>query len=768
MNKVNDEENVSKTNTYKINITGLVQGVGFRPFVFQLAKTLGLNGQVNNGAEGVEIVFNATTDIATLFFQEVLNQAPSLAKIQNSSLEQTDNQYFTEFLITESTSKNTFSLLLTPDFGMCSDCRKELYEQTNRRYRYPFITCTNCGPRYSIITKLPYDRPQTTMANFTLCPTCEHEYNNPEDRRFFAQTNSCDVCGPQLSWYKTDEKHIKLLSELHDSHWILTRVKDALEAGKILAVKGIGGYLLICDATNETAIQLLRERKNRPTKPFAVLFPTLEALEKEAFVSQQEANSLTSVAAPIVLVKQKNSPHRQIATSVNPRLKHVGAMLPYTPLLDLIANDFGKPLVATSGNISGSPIIFEDDKAFTELSSMADYFLTNNRQIVLPQDDSVIRFSKKYQQKIIIRRSRGTLLALHPAPKLNGQFLSFGASLKSTFAIKNEENLYVSQYLGALESYDTQQNFEYVLTHFTTLLGNNQEQYTLFCDAHEGYFSTQLAIQLGEKWHLPVHKIQHHEAHLAAVLAENNIPLTEDSVMGVIWDGTGYGNDGNIWGGEFFINHKRIHFDYFDAILGDKMPREPRISALSLTHQANCADLVKGQLTTQEWNLYTKILTTNSLKTSSVGRLFDAVASILGLIEKQSFEGEAAMLLEELAETYFQEKGYDFEESYSTNFVGNVPTKQFILGIIQDINEQKTQSFIAAKFHYSLVQCIRIIAEQYHIKKLAFSGGVFQNTVLVDLLIHQLQDDFQLFFHKQLSPNDENIAFGQLIIGSSN
>lgn len=748
--------------TFQIILKGLVQGIGFRPFVYQLANQFGLNGQVTNGSEGVEIKFNANAETAESFYQQVLFQAPQLAQIQKSQLRVIYSQDFTGFSINESISTGKVSLLLTPDFGMCSDCRKELHNKENRRYRYPFITCTNCGPRYSIISKLPYDRPQTTMEKFTMCPVCEEEYQNPNDRRFYAQTNACDSCGPKLGWFKSENGKAIQISELYDSRWILSRAKLAFQEGKIIAVKGIGGYLLMCDATNEVVVNKLRKRKNRPSKPFAVLFSSLEVLEKDTLISKNELEELQSNVAPIVLLKQRKKDFGQISKAVNPKLNHIGAMLPYAPLLDLLANDFGKPLVATSGNISGSPIIFEDEKALEELSEIADYMLTHNREILIPQDDSVVRFSEKYQQKIIIRRGRGELLAVNPISRSIGNSLSFGASLKSTFSIKNDENLYTSQYLGDLESFETQQNFTRVLNHFSELFENKLEKINLFCDLHEGYFSTQLAKEVAKDWNLKINKIQHHEAHFSAVLAENNLHR-EDSLMGVIWDGTGLGTDGNIWGGEFFINHKRVHFEYFDAILGDKMPKEPRISSFCLAFRnSDFEEIIKPKFTSNEWNLYQKILRNNSLKTSSVGRIFDGVASILGLSDRQSFEGEVAMLLEELAGEYFQENGYNFEESYFSEPYENIPTFELIKGVLNDIKSQKSKSFIAAKFHFSLVDCIKFVAKQNQIDKIAFSGGVLQNAVLVDLIIHHLQLDFRLFFHNNLSPNDENISFGQM------
>lgn len=773
-------------NTFEIRLNGLVQGVGFRPFVYQLANKWGLKGSVSNGAAGLVIRLNADLTTVSRFREALLHEAPALAQITQYTSQKIDPIQFESFDIAESETAERFSLLLPPDFALCNNCRQELHEPTSRRYRYPFITCTHCGPRYSIITALPYDRPYTSMAAFEQCVPCWQEYNNPADRRFYAQTNSCDNCGPQLGWYKTDGNRFVQFAFLNDSRWILPRVKWALEAGKILAVKGVGGYLFLCDATNEQAVETLRRRKYRPQKPFAVLYPILETLQREVAVNDVEIKALKSVAAPIVLAQRRDV--CCVAQNVAPQLSLLGVMLPYTPLLDLIANDFGRPLVATSGNISGNPIVYEDEKALNDLAAVADYILTNNRPIAVPQDDSVLRFTPKHQQSIVIRRSRG--LPLHvPKGHQNSDFcVATGASMKSAFAINTADYLYVSQYLGDLESYETQQNFEQVLAHFLQLQNPDfspifGEIKAFFCDAHEGYFSTQLALELGKRWQIPTHKIRHHQAHLAAVLAENDLLDSTRPLLGVVWDGTGYGSDGQIWGGEFYpfnfseqplseqlreLPH-RLHFDYFDALLGDKMPREPRLSALSFCKGVVGSEaILQPKFSTAEWRLYQKILSKNSLKTSSVGRIFDAVASVLGLMDKATYEGEAALLLEAMATSYFTRHGYSFSENYleNTDIMSTIPTQKLAEGIVIDLQQGYPADRIAAKFHFSLVKIVETIAKQQGIGRLAFSGGVFQNVVLVDLLIEHLSPHFQLYFHRQLPPNDENIAYGQMVLGS--
>ncbi|AEI51960.1 carbamoyltransferase HypF [Runella slithyformis] len=772
--------------TFEIRLNGLVQGVGFRPFVFQLANEWGLKGKVSNGAAGVVIRINADLTTASRFREALLHEAPALAQIIQHTLQEIEPLHFESFDIVESETAERFSLVLPPDFALCNNCRQELHDPANRRYRYPFITCTHCGPRYSIITALPYDRPYTSMAAFKQCASCWHEYNDPADRRFYAQTNSCDDCGPQLGWYKTDGTRSVQLSFLNDSRWILPRVNWALKAGKILAVKGIGGYLLLCDATNEQAVETLRRRKHRPQKPFAVLYPMLEMLQAEVALNEVEINALQGVAAPIVPAERQDA--CRVAQNVAPQLSSLGIMLPYTPLLDLIANDFGKPLVATSGNISGNPIVYEDEKALTDLTAVADHILTNNRPIAVPQDDSVLRFTPKHQQPIVIRRSRGLPLYV-PKGYQNSDFcVAMGASMKSTFAINTTDYLYVSQYLGDLESYETQQNFEQVSAHFLRLQNPDflpvfGEIKALFCDAHEGYFSTQLAVEAGHRWQIPIQKIQHHQAHLAAVLAENDLLHSTQPLLGVVWDGTGYGSDGQIWGGEFYpfnfseqplskqlreLPH-RLHFDYFDALLGDKMPREPRLSALSFCKGVVGSDaILQPKFSPVEWGVYQNVLSNNLLKTSSVGRIFDAVASVLGLMDKVTYEGEAAFLLETLAARYFARHGYAFSEYYleNTEIKANIPTRKLAEELLIDIQKGCSSDWIAAKFHFSLVKIVETTAQRLGVRQLAFSGGVFQNAVLIDLLIEHLSPHFQLYFHRQLSPNDENIAYGQMVLGS--
>jgi hydrogenase maturation protein HypF len=754
--------------TWHIHIKGQIQGVGFRPFIFRLANLENLKGWVSNAIDGVHIEINANQKTTHLFLEKIISQAPSLAQITASSITAVEEKQFTDFSIIESTKEGIANLLLSPDFGMCTDCQKELITTKNRRSKYPFITCTNCGPRYSIIQQLPYDRVTTTMQNFEMCGNCLEEYHSPTDRRYFSQTTSCPNCAIQLSLF--DNNRITISKNPFE---IIEKISQLWSEGEIIAIKGIGGYLLTCDANNKKVIQKLRQLKHRPTKPFALIFPNLEMVKKEVEISKMESMELKSVVAPIVILNLKNTTATNLQLEViAPHLNQIGVMLPYTPLFDLLLEKFKKPIVATSGNISNAPIIFEDKKAFVELSTIADFTLTNNRQIVVPQDDSVIRFSYFKKQKIIIRRSRGlapTYINSH-LDFSNQTILSTGAILKSTFTFLHQGNIFISQYLGNLENFDTTKNYQFTIQHFFNLFRSEPE--VIICDAHPDYPSTQFAEQLAASSNLPLLKVQHHIAHFAAVMGEHNLIQSSESILGVIWDGTGLGDDGNIWGGEFFIfkNHqfKRCgHLSYFDFILGNKMPKEPRISALILSKNIpDALNFLKEKFTETEWNIYNKIIAKdNTLKSSSIGRLFDAVAALLNLCDKQSFEGEAAMLLENLALDFFKINGLDFQSSYFSKLTSQqtISTDEILAGILEDIQQNKPTNFIAAKFHFSLIQSVEAFAEKININKLAFSGGVFQNGILVDLLIHHLGKNYELYFHQDLSPNDENISFGQLI-----
>lgn len=765
--------------TWHIHIKGQVQGVGFRPFVYRQAQKFGIKGWVNNAIDGVHCQFNAEEEVALTFYKSLVDKAPVLSSITSHELRKLPPKTYDTFQIVHSKAEGKANLLLTPDFAICNDCRDELFAERNRRRGYPFITCTNCGPRYSIIDKLPYDRETTTMEKYGMCERCRKEYEDPLDRRYYSQTNSCETCGISMTLYDADQNI--LCSETNE---IIDQITDLWNDGKIVAIKGIGGYLLTCDATNKDAIKMLRKRKQRPTKPFALMYPDVEALERDVHISEKEKTALTGSVSPIAISAVKENPVFDIRHLVSgirhlpsaiclpeiaPGLSRLGVMMPYTPLYALLLQSFGRPIIATSGNITNSPIIYNDKKALDELTQIADFVLTNDREIVVPQDDSVVSFTPGYQQKIIYRRSRGMAPTyINPKLKLRDEtILATGADLKSTFTYLHRQNVFISQYLGDLDHFDTAQNYRHTVDHFIELFDERPD--IILADKHPDYFSTRFAEQLADELNVPIKKHQHHQAHFAAVLGEHALLHSKESILGVIWDGTGLGDDGQIWGGEFFSyeNHEFNrcgHFDYFDFIAGDKMPREPRLSALTASWGVEGADLfLRKKFTDLEWkNYYTLLQKSDNLQTSSVGRLFDAVSSLLGLKDWQRYEGEAAMLLENEARRYVKQNGLSGLESY---FSGSeeISTQALLTGIIGDLKDGINREAIAATFHYSLVDIVEKMAQRQHISKIAFSGGVFQNALLVDMLIEKLGNSHQLYFHKKLSPNDENISFGQLM-----
>lgn len=758
--------------TYHIHIQGQVQGVGFRPFVWRLAQQHALVGWVNNAADGLHIRVNAKETTLQRFLDDLQQGAPEIAHILNCTVKIVDPEPFGAFSILQSDTEATPNLVLSPDFALCGDCRQEMYDSTNRRFHYPFTTCTLCGPRFSVIQQLPYDRDRTTMQPFALCKTCFAEYHNPEDRRYYAQTNSCPQCGIALTLSGR---------EYPTSREAIADAAARIQAGQILAVKGIGGFLLMCDATSADAIQKLRLRKDRPSKPLAVLYPDAAMLAGDVAFQPDDLALLEGAAAPILLLPLRPEPASGICTTLlAPNLDRLGVMLPYAPLLELLARQTGKPLVATSGNARGAPVCYTDEQVSQQLAIIADAVLTHNRDIVFPQDDSVAQHALYSRQPIFVRRSRGYAPSFFEktSPE-QGSVLALGAELKSTFAWQHLGNTYISPYLGDLDSFDTQERFEQVLHRFTTLMQAHPRR--LVADQHPGYFSTQLAARLSAAWQAPLQKVQHHEAHFAAVLGENQLLDKEGPVLGVIWDGTGLGDDGQIWGGEFFVFENGLltrvhHIEYFDWLLGDKMAREPRLSALSSCFGLKGSEeRLSTKFTTSEWKLYQKMLETGALlRTSSMGRLFDAVASLLGLSDKVSFEGEAAMRLEALARRYFNKHGLP-ETLNNPAFPqagpltgASIAIKPVFQNLLDGLQQGQDPESLAARWHLILVQMVKNVASKVNIRSLAFSGGVFQNSVLIDLLIHYLKPRFKLYFHHQISPNDECIAYGQLAAASRN
>ncbi len=747
---------------FEINIKGQVQGVGFRPYVYRTALDHKLCGEVSNDVKGVHVKIQCDAFEANQFMSDLISNAPTQSKIDSYVICEAENQAFDAFRIVESENKGLKEVRLSPDFGLCKDCREDLDNISNRRFEYAFTTCTNCGPRYSIIKALPYDRPFTTMEDFQMCPTCSAEYQDPENRRFFSQTNSCPECAVTIELFKDGEK-INM-----DQSQIVDYCAKALESGKIIAAKGIGGFLLLCDANNKKTIQRLRLKKQRADKPFALLYPSIEMVGETFDCSHEETKLLENSSAPIVLLPLKNDSYDSLCLNeIAPNLNKIGIMLPYAPLLYLLAKSFGKALIATSGNLNGSPIIYENKQAVEELSRFSDLILIHNRDITSPQDDSVLQYNKFLKAPVFFRRSRGF------APSYFGTFpkdypehnLALGAHLKASFALSSTNQIYISQYLGNLDSYEAEQEYIKTYDHLSSILDYSPKY--ILTDLHPEYFSNVLGQQMAKSLDIPITFVQHHKAHFAAVLAENNLINSKENILGIIWDGTGYGEDQNIWGGEFFSYSdceikRAFHLKPFPVILGDKMAKEPRLSALSLT-QSNpeLSDFTKAKFDQREWTIYNQKLALTNIYTSSIGRLFDATASLIGLIDKSTYEGQAAMYLEALAQKFKGET-----QAYLIEIEDDqVSYDPIISGIIRDIESGKKGDEIAYKFHLSLVKIIEYISRISGIKKIAFSGGVFQNQLLVDLIIQNLENKCDLYSHKDLSPNDECISFGQLMFG---
>ena len=741
--------------TYKILVSGQVQGVGFRPFVYNIASDLELQGTVSNNEEGVIIYITGESQIIKQFYNSLINKPPPVSRINSSSIKEVNFQEFPDFKIIPSSKAGQVNLPLTPDFAICEDCQKELIDNINRRHNYAFTTCVNCGPRWSITRTFPFERTHTSIDDFPMCKFCNDEYTNPSNRRFHSQTNTCPECGIVFKF--TDK-----LGKLFEAKNIFQSISKLLSEGKIIAIKNTSGYLLCCNAEDDIAIKRLRRLKNRPKKPFAVLFPSIDFVQKDLDIKNKEVKVLKSTERPITIVSLSNYKGKIKLQDVAPGLNQLGIMLPYTGILQLLANQLNFPIIATSGNIHGSPILSKEKDVAIKLKHVADYFLHHNLEITHPQDDSVLKISKKYNVKTLFRRSRGYApnyldIELNSIEKI----LALGADLKNSLAFYPNEHLYVGQYLGNLENFDVYNRFTNEINGFTNIFEQKPE--VILVDKHPNYQSTQHGVELSKKWKINLYQIQHHKAHFSAVLGEHNL-FEDDNVLGVIWDGTGYGDDGSIWGGEFFKYSENsierlTHFEYFNWISGDKMSKEPRLSLFSLADE-NFSEELNSKFTSEELKVLSIIKKNNKLKTSSVGRLFDAVASLLNICNINSYEGEAAILLENLVLEYNIENCENYCKGFSDDFI---PTAQILNGVHTDLIRGIETQQIIANFLFTLAAIILKVADKNKMSKICLSGGVFQNTTLIDMLIELNEDKHKLYFNRNLAPNDENIAFGQIM-----
>lgn len=744
----------------RIEIEGIVQGVGFRPFVFRLAGRHGISGWVRNVSGCVLLEAEGTRANLSAFLREIEREAPPLASI--AAIRKTDIPSLAErgFLILPSL-QGGHGIEIAPDSNVCVDCLRELLDPEDRRYRYPFINCTNCGPRYSIITGMPYDRPFTTMTEFTMCPACRAEYMNPANRRFHAQPNACPTCGPRLRLAESDGRTI-------EGDPVALAI-ELLKEGRILAVKGTGGFHLAVDAGNDAAVRELRRRKQRDEKPLALMAPTLEELERHALCTNLEKQLLLGPERPIVILpKRAGSP---LSPWIAPSNGYFGMMLPSTPLHHLLLQDNFAALVMTSGNRSDEPIAFRDEDAFARLAGIADCFLTHNRKIETLGDDSVIRVFQG--NPLFIRRSRGYVPRAVTLPFPQKSVLAVGGELKNAICLTSGDRGFLSQHIGDLKNCATRSSLEETVAHLLKLL--EIEPAAVAHDLHPDYLSTSFATEFGD---LPKMAVQHHHAHMASCMAENRL---DGNVIGVIFDGAGFGLDGNIWGGEFLLGNyrtaeRRGHFRYVPLPGGDAAVRETFRMAIAYLHDF-CGEALfdlplpfLGSLEEREKKLFLAMIERriNTPLSSSCGRLFDAVAALVGQRDTISYEGQAAIELEALAE----QSGPAGEYPYAILSEQETMVVDFRLtigAILRDIEEGEAVTVMARRFHDTLaaatVDGCAAIGRESGVERVALSGGVFQNKLLTER-IHELltRRGFKVFTHRLVPPNDGGLALGQAVI----
>ena len=747
-----------------IHITGIVQGVGFRPFIYNLATKHQLTGWVRNSASGVDIEVAGPTVKSHAFLADISSLAPPLAQIDTIETRELIDISFDDFKIIHSDDQSSDFIPVSPDVAICKDCRTELLDPKDRRYRYPFINCTNCGPRFSIIEDIPYDRPYTTMSEFVMCARCRREYENPANRRFHAQPIACPDCGPQV-WIEINPGEI-----FAERDAAIAKARQMLANGQILAIKGLGGFHLACDATNARTVKRLRERKGRAAKPFALMAYDIDTISKYAHLAPSADQILASPQAPIVLLPKKET--TAIAEEVAPGQSNLGFMLPYTPLhILLLEPDPAMPevLVMTSGNISEEPITHENDESWQKLHHIADAFLLHNRPIATRIDDSVIAINNHTPYPL--RRARGyapnPIRVSQPLP----QVLAVGPQMKNTFCLTREKYAFISHHIGEMDNWETYQDYQKAIQHFESLFRIQPE--AIGYDLHPDYVSTKYAIERSTQEQLPRYPIQHHHAHLAAALIENDLPA-QQNIMGLIFDGTGYGLDGTIWGGEVLIGNvldfKRVFYlKPMPLPGGEAAIRKPARMALSTLwayglhwedHLFPVKALSATELATLEHQLVHNI---NTPSTSSMGRLFDAISALIGVRERITYEAQAAIELEALADQ--DEVGY-----YAWRMDDSqINIKPLLQAVLKDLADHVGVRVISARFHNTIVQLSLEIAtairKTYGINQVALSGGVWQNQFLIRKTFRALEKEgFSPCIHRYLPPNDGCVAFGQALI----
>ncbi len=752
-----------------ISVRGIVQGVGFRPFVYSLATKHNLKGWVYNTSEDVKIEVEGVAAAIEQFQRELQTKAPPLAHIEGVTINYHPPLGYKNFEIRHSQAVEGKYQLISPDVATCQPCLSELLDPEDRRYRYPFTNCTNCGPRFTIIEDMPYDRPKTTMRYFQMCPQCQAEYDNPLDRRFHAQPNACPKCGPQVKLVDNQGTQVTKSNPI-------AAASQFLKEGKIVAIKGLGGFLLACDATNDTVVKTLRQRKKRSSKPFAIMVTDIGEAKKHCYVSPQEEKLLISPQSPIVLMRWKED--SSVSREVAPNLQYLGIMLPYTPLHHVLLRDTGLPLVMTSGNLSEEPIAKDNDEALRRLSGIADYFLIHNRDIYSRYDDSVAIVERDTSQ--LMRRARSYApYPIHLTFKAK-QVLACGAEEKNTFCLTRDNYAFLSQHIGDIENMETLEHFDSTISLYERLF--RIEPGIIAHDLHPDYLATKYAQELGE-FGIKLVPVQHHHAHIASCMADNGL---ETPVIGVAFDGTGMGADGSIWGGEFLIadchNFSRVgRLEYLPLPGGAAAIKRPYRTAIgyiltllgenALNQELSVVrEVDEIEIEIIKRQIERKI---NSPLSSSMGRLFDAISALLGIRGEIDYEGQAAIELEMAA---YKEDYASVQESYSYHIVEDkgiriVQLRDLLSAIIEDLHQGIPKGRISVKFHNTIArmtnEMCHLIANETGISQVALSGGVFQNRLLSGKTVKLLEKSgFQVFTHRQVPCNDGGISLGQAVIAN--
>lgn len=762
----------------EIHVRGTVQGVGFRPFIYNLALRCAITGSVINSGDGVIVTAFADTDVLDRFIAEIRDQAPPLSTISSISHHGiTTDVIPADFRIFASSTSGTATTAIPPDVAICDDCLRELLSPADNRFSYPFINCTNCGPRFTIVESIPYDRPKTSMKVFPMCPSCDKEYHDPTNRRFHAQPNACPDCGPRVFFCEKNGTELESNDPVADA-------TQALNSGEVIGLRGLGGFHLVVDATSADAVAKLRQRKNRPDKPLAVMVEDLEQAQKICHLSQDEADILSSPAHPIVLLTIRNP--ALLAHNLAPGISELGLMLPYTPLHHLLFRQQSCPdvLVMTSGNLSGNPICTGNEEGIEKLSQIVDHFLLHDRDIVTRVDDSVVRIIGETPH--ILRRARGFVPAPLPIEADLPPILGCGAGLKNTFCLGRGNALFPSQHIGDLDNLEVYDFYQESIDHMQKLLQLTPE--AVACDLHPDYLSSRYAEERG----LPLYRVQHHHAHATAVMAEYGL---QEDVLAVILDGTGLGDDNTIWGGEFFqcdlTRYKRLgHLSHLPLPGGDKAAQEPWRMALSALFamggsealQAGALPTSLGKIDPSGRKIVASMLENgfNSPLSSSCGRLFDSISGLLGLRQRISFEGQAAMELEALArqmvspnwiKNYLPNSHTDLSDLVQKKAEKwEISSPEFVKMLLLGMKQGESAQSLALQFHAAFVYAITKLVEYLHqstgINKVVLGGGCFQNSLLLQGTTERLLKlGFSVYSGSLLPANDGSISTGQTITG---